>query len=70
MQVPVRHYGVPVVDRWFVRGAHKRGMKVHVWTIDAESEMERLLDLGVDGLMTDSPTLLKRVLMRRGRWIS
>ena len=70
MQVPVRYYGVPVVDRLFVRRAQAQGMKVHVWTIDSESEMHRLLDLGVDGLMTDSPTLLKDVLVQRGQWVS
>jgi glycerophosphoryl diester phosphodiesterase len=67
-QVPVRQSGVPVVDRRFVAAAHRRAMQVHVWTIDDRAEMERLIDLGVDGLMTDRPALLKDVLTARGLW--
>ncbi|MEO3435326.1 glycerophosphodiester phosphodiesterase [Inquilinus sp. CAU 1745] len=67
-QVSVKGYGVTVVDRRFVETAHARGLQVHVWTIDEEAEMRRLLDLGVDGLMTDRPSLLKRVLVERGQW--
>ncbi len=67
-QVPVRQGPVLVVDRRFVDGAHGRGLPVHVWTIDDPAEMERLLDLGVDGIMTDRPSVLKDVLVRRGQW--
>ena len=67
-QVPVRQSGVPVVDRRFVGAAHRRGLQVHVWTIDDRAEMERLLDIGVDGLMTDRPAALKDVLTARGLW--
>lgn len=68
-QVPVRQGRVLIVDRWFVAGAHRRGLPVHIWTIDDPAEMERLLDLGVDGIMTDRPTVLKEVLVRRGQWV-
>ena len=67
-QVPVRARGIGLVDRRLLTAAHRRGMQVHVWTIDDEGEMERLLDLGVDGLMTDRPGVLKKVLERRGHW--
>jgi glycerophosphoryl diester phosphodiesterase len=67
-QVPVRKQGVPIVDRRFVAAAHRRAMAVHVWTIDDAAEMERLLDLGVDGIMTDRPAVLKDVLQRRNQW--
>jgi glycerophosphoryl diester phosphodiesterase len=67
-QVPVRQSGVPVVDRRFVDAAHRRGLQVHVWTIDDRAEMERLVDLGVDGLMTDRPAVLKELLTTRGLW--
>ena len=43
-------------------------MPVQVWTVDEEAEMERLLDLGVDGIMSDRVTALKNVFERRGLW--
>jgi glycerophosphoryl diester phosphodiesterase len=61
-------HGIPVVTRRFVEAAHARGIQVHVWTVDEEAEMERLLDMGVDALMTDRPSLLRAVLERRGQW--
>ena len=48
--------------------AHEHGLQVHLWTIDDRAEMERLLDLGVDGLMTDEPAVLKDVLVARDAW--
>jgi len=67
-QVPHRPRGVPVVTRRFLERAHRRGVQVHVWTIDDPVEMESLLDLGVDGLVTDRPAALRDVLIRRGSW--
>jgi glycerophosphoryl diester phosphodiesterase len=42
------------------------GLAVHVWTIDEEDEMERLVGLGVDGVITDRPSVLAALLERRG----
>jgi glycerophosphoryl diester phosphodiesterase len=67
-QVPVKHAGIPVVTRGFVDTCHRQGIQVHVWTIDDPAEMRRLVELGVDGLMTDKPSLLKQVLVEMGRW--
>jgi glycerophosphoryl diester phosphodiesterase len=73
-QVPARvgrmsgPWNVPVVTRRFVDSAHRRGSQVHVWTIDDADEMHRLLDLGVDGIMTDRPETLRSVLEQRGQW--
>lgn len=67
-QVPVEHKGVTVVTERFVGAAHRAGIQVHVWTIDEPAEMQRLLDLGVDGLMTDRPKVLKATLEARGDW--
>ena len=67
-QVPAVAARRPLVDRRFVAAAHRRSLQVHVWTINDATEMERLLDLGVDGIMTDAPTVLKDVLQRRGAW--
>jgi glycerophosphoryl diester phosphodiesterase len=68
VQVPVRHGRVRLIDRRFLTACHRRGLPVHVWTIDDSPEMDRLLDLGVDGIMTDRPAVLKEVLRRRGQW--
>jgi glycerophosphoryl diester phosphodiesterase len=68
VQVPIRYGRVQVIDARFLAAAHRRGLPVHVWTINQADEMERLLDLGVDGIMTDRPGLLKEVLERRGQW--
>ena len=67
-QVPMRQYGLPVVDARFVACAHRLGLKVHVWTINDRPCMEHLLDLGVDGIMTDDLSLLKTVFRERGLW--
>jgi glycerophosphoryl diester phosphodiesterase len=68
LQVPPRFKGIPLVTRGFVEAAHDARVQVHVWTVDERAEMERLLDLGVDGLMTDRPSLLREVLQARGLW--
>ena len=65
VQVPVRNGPVPIVTAGFVRAAHGAGLPVHVWTVNDEPEMRRLLDLGVDGIMTDRPRLLRDVLAGR-----
>jgi glycerophosphoryl diester phosphodiesterase len=67
-QVPVRFGPVTVVDRRFVARAHRLGLQVHVWTIDDPAEMRRLLDLGVDGIMTDRIDVLRDVYAARGAW--
>ena len=67
-QVPPTMRGRPLVTRRFVEGAHRCGVLVHVWTIDEPAEMVRLLDLGVDGIMTDRPAVLREVLESRGEW--
>jgi glycerophosphoryl diester phosphodiesterase len=67
-QVPPRAGRLTVVDRRFVAGAHRQGLQVHVWTIDDPAEMHRLLDLGVDGIMTDRIEVLRDVYAARGSW--
>ncbi|MBJ6999914.1 glycerophosphodiester phosphodiesterase [Streptomyces griseofuscus] len=68
-QVPEAQSGVPVVDARFVRAAHARGLHVHVWTINEPERMHRLLDLGVDGIMTDHIDTLRKVMEERGVWV-
>lgn len=67
-QIPIRQHGLTLVDPRMIRAANRLGLQVHVWTIDERAEMERLIDLGVHGLMTDRPSLLKQVLQERGIW--
>lgn len=68
VQVPLRWRNVTLVERRFLAAAHCRALQVHVWTVDEAAEMVRLLDLGVDGIMTDRPAVLKAVLQDRGDW--
>ena len=65
-QVPVSQWGIPIVTQSFIRIMNLMGKFVHVWTIDEPEEMNRLIDLGVDGLMTDKPSILKSTLIDRG----
>ncbi|MEU5363829.1 glycerophosphodiester phosphodiesterase [Streptomyces sp. NPDC005925] len=68
-QVPESQSGIPVVDRRFVRTAHARGLHVHVWTVNDSDRIHRLLDLGVDGIMTDHIDTLRKVMEDRGVWV-
>jgi len=68
VQVPETLRGIPVITSRFVEQAHEDGLVVHAWTIDDAAQMHRLLDLGVDGIMTDRPTVLRAVLESRGMW--
>lgn len=72
LQIPVRW---PIAGREttlvgpaLIRAAHRAGKQVHVWTVDDEAQMEDLIDLGVDGLVSDNIDGLARVLRRRGLW--
>lgn len=65
-QVPATYRGLRVVDEKFIRTAHALGAEVHVWVIDTEEEMHEFLDMGADGIVTDRPDLLLRVLKDRG----
>jgi glycerophosphoryl diester phosphodiesterase len=66
LQVPPAFGGTPIVTPELMAAAHGLGLEVHAWTINDEPEMERLLDLGVDGIMTDFPARAVSVLCRRG----
>ncbi len=67
-QVPVSAGQLTVVNKRFVTSAHLAEIPVHVWTVNDRTEMERLLDIGVDGIMTDETALLREVLVDRHLW--
>ncbi|MDG9719586.1 glycerophosphodiester phosphodiesterase [Streptomyces sp. DH24] len=68
-QVPESQSGIQVVDHRFIRTAHARGLHVHVWTVNDPDRIHRLLDLGVDGIMTDHIDTLRKVMEDRGVWV-
>jgi glycerophosphoryl diester phosphodiesterase len=68
-QVPLQLGGRALVDERFLAAAHARGLQVHVWTVDTEEESTAMLDLGVDGIMTDRPAMLRELLEKRGQWV-
>jgi glycerophosphoryl diester phosphodiesterase len=67
IQVPPKIWGITFLDRKgrFVRAARRAGLKVDAWTVDDPTEMHRLLDLEVDGIMTDCPSVLAGVVQSR-----
>jgi glycerophosphoryl diester phosphodiesterase len=65
LQVPEKLDNMKVVTRRFLEAARSRNMRVHVWTVNENEAMQRLLDLGVDGIMTDDPEKLLRLIGRR-----
>jgi glycerophosphoryl diester phosphodiesterase len=62
LQGPETYHGLRIVTSGFIRAAHERGLRVDVWTIDTEADMRRLLGYGVDGIMTDQPDVLAKIL--------
>ena len=69
-QVPAALGRARLVDGHFLAAAHRLGLPVHVWTVNDATEMGQLLDLGVDGVMTDRADVLREVLTQRGQWLA
>jgi glycerophosphoryl diester phosphodiesterase len=65
LQVPQNLGSLQVVSKEFVDTAHRRNLKVHVWTINETADMQRLIEMGVDGIMTDYPDRLLTLLGRQ-----
>lgn len=68
LQLPVRTRGLRVVTPRLVDAAHKAGLQVHVWTVNDRDGMTTLLDMGVDGIITDRPDVLRDLMIERGEW--
>tara|TARA_Y100001970_G_C14063926_1_gene765672 strand:+ start:129 stop:869 length:741 start_codon:yes stop_codon:yes gene_type:complete len=62
LQIPIYQYGIKLVTKRFISYVHSIGLKIHVWTINDEDTMLKLIDLGVDGIITDRPKTLKNLL--------
>jgi glycerophosphoryl diester phosphodiesterase len=67
-QVPVRQGRLTIVDKAFLVAANQAGIEVHTWTINDADQMRELLDLGVHGIVTDRPDVLREVLIERDCW--
>ncbi|WP_084039026.1 glycerophosphodiester phosphodiesterase [Demequina sp. NBRC 110053] len=68
LQIPWRNGPVPFILRRHVEAAHRAGREVHIWTVNRRDHMQHLLDIGVDGLVSDRADILKDVLVSRGQW--
>jgi glycerophosphoryl diester phosphodiesterase len=68
LQLPPRMGRLTVITPGLVRAVHASGRQVHAWTVDDPAAMHALLDLGVDGIITDRADLLRDVLIARGEW--
>jgi glycerophosphoryl diester phosphodiesterase len=68
LQTPLRFGAVKIVDRFLVNCAHRRRLRIHAQVINQEDKMVELLDLGVDGIVSEQTALLKQVFVRRGIW--
>ena len=64
LQIPENLGALSVVTKEFVENAHRKNLKVHVWTINKTADMQRLIDVGADGIMTDYPDRLLKLLGR------
>ncbi len=67
-QVPLVAFGITIPTQRFIALCNARGVAVHVWTVDEAEEMRRLIRLGVNGIITDRPSLLKQIAQEEGVW--
>lgn len=68
VQVPIQQGRIRVVTEKFIERCHRAGLQVHVWVVDDPDQMHQLLDMGVDGLMTDDARALAEVMQQRSIW--
>ena len=62
LQIPMEEYGFNFATKRLIDVAHEHNLAVHYWTIDDEDEMRLLIEIGADAIMTDNPSVLKKVL--------
>ncbi|MCM3693824.1 glycerophosphodiester phosphodiesterase [Neobacillus niacini] len=65
-QIPVEDSGFDLTDQKLIDGAHRLGMEIHYWTIDDPDTMEKLINAGADGILTNRPDLLLKLMVEKG----
>ena len=68
IQLPVKQFGISLFTEKILRHARKLGIKIHFWTINNSALMQKLLELDVDGIMTDDCILLKKIMEEKHKW--
>jgi glycerophosphoryl diester phosphodiesterase len=63
--VPIYQYGIKIVTKRFINYVQKKGLKIIVWTINDPKTMDKLISMGVDGIITDKPLELKQLLAKK-----
>jgi glycerophosphoryl diester phosphodiesterase len=63
--VPIYQYGIKIVTQRFINYVQKKGLKIIVWTINDLKTMDKLISMGVDGIITDKPLELKQLLAKK-----
>jgi glycerophosphoryl diester phosphodiesterase len=63
--VPIYQYGIKIVTKRFINYVQKKGLKIIVWTINDLKTMDKLISMGVDGIITDKPLELKQLLAKK-----
>ena len=66
IQIPLKWKGIKILTRNLIQKAHKNNLLVHVWTINDRKTINNLIDLGVNGIVTDEPELLMEIMKERG----
>ena len=66
--IPIRRYGINLLDERNINYLKSNNQKVIAWTINDEDQMKMLINIGIDGIMTDNLTLLKKVLIEESLW--
>ena len=68
IQLPIKMFGISLTTRKVLSYARKLGIKIHFWTINNPVIMQQLLELNVDGIMTDDCVLLKEIMKEQNKW--
>lgn len=68
IQLPIKQFGISLITQKILRHARKLGIKIHFWTINNSGLIQKLLELDVDGIMTDDCILLKTIMEKKHKW--